>query len=73
MGIRRILRVRFRLLDDMPIQIWTGSGFANLAEKKLPEKEHPLAQWARACCYESRPTIHRESSWTSALFDAINR
>ena len=30
------------LEEDMPIQIWTGSGFANLAEKKLPEKHH---QW----------------------------
>ena len=28
------------LEEDMPIQIWTGSGFANLAEKKLPEKEY---------------------------------
>jgi WW domain-binding protein 4 len=30
------------LEEDMPIQIWTGSGFANMAEKKLPEKHH---QW----------------------------
>lgn len=28
------------LEEDMPIQIWTGSGFANMAEKKLPEKEY---------------------------------
>jgi len=28
------------LEEDMPIQIWTGSGFANLGEKKLPEKEY---------------------------------
>lgn len=28
------------LEEDMPIQIWTGSGFANLGEKKLPEKDH---------------------------------
>ena len=28
------------LEEDMPIQIWTGSGFANLAEKRLPEKEY---------------------------------
>jgi WW domain-binding protein 4 len=30
------------LEEDMPVQIWTGSSFADLGEKRLPEKEF---QW----------------------------